>query len=289
MMKVSPNVLGKSLKIDWDMKRRRCLVGLDFCYLEIWPDTWPSSTSTRSASRLPRQGRRVQSDRPAGRLFRLSSPGSTAPAASVRSATGRSISRRSSRSWPQYDFDCWAVLEWECCLKHPEDGARRRRGLHRRATSSASPRRRSTTSPAAQPTRPGPAHARPRKRRRPDAISGRHAQQTGARPRIRLGMVGGGEGAFIGAVHRIAARLDDQYELVAGALSSEPTRRRASAPELGLAPTRIYRHFEEMAKAEAGRAGRHRGGRHRHAEPHACAGRPRPSSRPASTSSATSR
>jgi predicted dehydrogenase len=42
--------------------------------------------------------------------------------------------------------------------------------------------------------------------------------------RIRLGMVGGGQGAFVGAVHRIAARLDDQYELVAGALSSDPAR-----------------------------------------------------------------
>ena len=47
--------------------------------------------------------------------------------------------------------------------------------------------------------------------------------------RIRLGMVGGGEGAFIGAVHRIAARLDDRYELVAGALSSDPERSARSA------------------------------------------------------------
>ena len=43
--------------------------------------------------------------------------------------------------------------------------------------------------------------------------------------RLRLGMVGGGRGAFIGAVHRIAARLDDRWELVAGALSSDPERR----------------------------------------------------------------
>ena len=53
-----------------------------------------------------------------------------------------------------------------------------------------------------------------------------------ARRRIRLGMVGGGQGAFIGAVHRIAARLDDGYELVAGALSSDAARARASAAEL---------------------------------------------------------
>jgi predicted dehydrogenase len=53
--------------------------------------------------------------------------------------------------------------------------------------------------------------------------------------RIRLGMVGGGEGAFIGAVHRIAARLDDHFELVAGALSSEPARALRSAEAIGLA------------------------------------------------------
>lgn len=71
--------------------------------------------------------------------------------------------------------------------------------------------------------------------------------------RIRLGMVGGGQGAFIGAVHRIAARLDDQYELIAGALSSEPERALASALELGLDPARSYPDFHTMAAAEAAR------------------------------------
>ena len=71
--------------------------------------------------------------------------------------------------------------------------------------------------------------------------------------RIRLGMVGGGQGAFIGAVHRIAARLDDHYDLVAGALSSDPARATASAAELGLAPDRSYGSYAEMAKAEAAR------------------------------------
>ncbi|MDI6028231.1 Gfo/Idh/MocA family oxidoreductase [Corticibacterium sp. UT-5YL-CI-8] len=71
--------------------------------------------------------------------------------------------------------------------------------------------------------------------------------------RIRLGMVGGGQGAFIGAVHRIAARIDGQFDLVAGALSSDPDRAKASAAELGLAPDRSYGSFEEMAKAEAAR------------------------------------
>ena len=54
----------------------------------------------------------------------------------------------------------------------------------------------------------------------------------GTKRRLRLGMVGGGPGAFIGAVHRIAARMDDRFELVAGALSSNPERSRAAA--LGL-------------------------------------------------------
>jgi len=71
---------------------------------------------------------------------------------------------------------------------------------------------------------------------------------------IRLGMVGGGQGAFIGGVHRIAARLDGAFTLVAGALSSDPARARASAGELGIAPERSYGSFAEMAKAEAKRA-----------------------------------
>jgi predicted dehydrogenase len=72
--------------------------------------------------------------------------------------------------------------------------------------------------------------------------------------KIRLGMVGGGQGAFIGAVHRLAARMDDHYEFVAGALSSDAARSKASGEELGLAADRIYADFREMAKAEAKRA-----------------------------------
>ncbi|WP_096787021.1 Gfo/Idh/MocA family protein [Rhodobacter sp. CZR27] len=68
---------------------------------------------------------------------------------------------------------------------------------------------------------------------------------------IRLGMVGGGSGAFIGAVHRIAARLDGKFQLVAGALSSTPERARDSAAALGL--QRSYDSFIDMAKAEARR------------------------------------
>jgi predicted dehydrogenase len=72
--------------------------------------------------------------------------------------------------------------------------------------------------------------------------------------RLKLGMVGGGDGAFIGAVHRIAARLDDCYEVVAGALSSQPAKAAASAAGIRLDPARSYSDFREMARLEAQRA-----------------------------------
>ena len=71
--------------------------------------------------------------------------------------------------------------------------------------------------------------------------------------RIRLGMVGGGRDAFIGAVHRIAARIDDEYELVAGCFSSSAKKSHASGRDLGLDPKRVYDDFTEMAKREARR------------------------------------
>lgn len=72
-----------------------------------------------------------------------------------------------------------------------------------------------------------------------------------ATSRIRLGMVGGGIGAFIGGVHRIAARLDNRFELVAGALSSSPDKAVASGHELGLSPDRVYSSYKDMAIREA--------------------------------------
>jgi predicted dehydrogenase len=71
--------------------------------------------------------------------------------------------------------------------------------------------------------------------------------------RIRLGMVGGGEGAFIGAVHRLAARMDDHYTFVAGALSSTPEKSFRSGAALGLDPKRVYADYSEMARKEARR------------------------------------
>ncbi len=67
--------------------------------------------------------------------------------------------------------------------------------------------------------------------------------------RISLGMVGGGNDAFIGGVHRIASRIDDRYELVAGALSSTPEKAQVSGKALGI--TRIYDDFKQMAIREA--------------------------------------
>ncbi len=80
------------------------------------------------------------------------------------------------------------------------------------------------------------------------AITAAHVARA---PRIRLGMVGGGRDAFIGAVHRIAARLDDQYALVAGCFSSDAEKALASAADLGVA--RAYTSFAEMATREARR------------------------------------
>lgn len=75
-----------------------------------------------------------------------------------------------------------------------------------------------------------------------------------ARRRLRLGMIGGGRDAFIGAVHRMAARLDDRYTLVAGALSSDPERARRSGADLLLEPGRAYGSIDEMMSGERRRA-----------------------------------
>lgn len=73
-------------------------------------------------------------------------------------------------------------------------------------------------------------------------------------PRIRYAMVGGGRGAFIGAVHRIAARMDDRFELVAGALSANPENAKASAADLHIAADRAYTSYDEMLRVEKTRA-----------------------------------
>jgi predicted dehydrogenase len=69
--------------------------------------------------------------------------------------------------------------------------------------------------------------------------------------KLRMGLVGGGQGAFIGRVHVTAAVLDNRAQLVAGALSSDPARAQASAPDYDIKPERAYASYQEMVTAEA--------------------------------------
>ena len=69
--------------------------------------------------------------------------------------------------------------------------------------------------------------------------------------RLRLAVIGGGPGSFIGAMHRAAARLDDRYEIVASVLSSDPTRSIAAAVTLGIASDRAYETADALFDAEA--------------------------------------
>ena len=72
--------------------------------------------------------------------------------------------------------------------------------------------------------------------------------------RLRLAVIGGGPGSFIGAMHRQAARLDDRYELVGASLSSDPQVSVAAGRELGLSPERCYATAMELLAREAERA-----------------------------------
>jgi predicted dehydrogenase len=71
--------------------------------------------------------------------------------------------------------------------------------------------------------------------------------------KLQYGMIGGGQGAFIGAVHRLAAAMDGQAELVAGAFSADAARSKASGTDLFLDPSRVYANYTEMARAESAR------------------------------------
>ena len=90
--------------------------------------------------------------------------------------------------------------------------------------------------------------------------------------KLNMGLVGGGEGAFIGAVHRMAAELDGRIRLTCGAFSSDPAKsRRAGVDLYGIEPARSYGTYQELMAEEAQRPGRRahgfRGNRHpqRHA------------------------
>src|SRR5262245_21626476 len=71
--------------------------------------------------------------------------------------------------------------------------------------------------------------------------------------RVRLAVIGGGPGSFIGAMHRQSARLDDRYQIVTGILSSDTEKSKQAALELGFAPDRLYATVSEMLAAEASR------------------------------------
>ena len=213
----------------------------------------------------------------------------------------------------EYDYDRWAVLEWECALKDAERRAPRegapfieahiikvtahafddfaggtmdvkankralgiswRRKLSILRLAQREPRtqgaeelgsRRLTLRSKSE----GPSENDSAELGEERMVSGRSDKFMG---RIRLGMVGGGQGAFIGGVHRIASRIDDQYELVAGALSSDPARAKASGLEIGLRADRSYGSYRGDGAARGAAEGRHRGGRDRDAEPHAFPG-----------------
>src|SRR5258708_13840586 len=69
--------------------------------------------------------------------------------------------------------------------------------------------------------------------------------------KLNMGMVGGGRDAFVGGIHRMAARLDGEIELVAGAFSSDPEKAKRSGEDFFLDPNRVYRDYQTMAKSEA--------------------------------------
>ena len=71
--------------------------------------------------------------------------------------------------------------------------------------------------------------------------------------RLRLAVVGGGPGSFIGAMHRAAARIDDRYDLVAGVLSSDPERSHLAATAIGIEPDRAYTDADRLFAAEQAR------------------------------------
>ena len=109
--------------------------------------------------------------------------------------------------------------------------------------------------------------------------------------KLRMGLVGGGQGAFIGRVHATAAVLDNRAALVAGALSSDPAKAKASAPDYDIKPERAYGSVQgdDRRRGEAAGVRAHRFRLRRHARTTPTSRSPRPSPRPASTSCATSR
>src|SRR5215472_14932294 len=188
--------------------------------------------------------------RPAVRVFTVDiSHGFHAPAGLDLLVTVRLTLARSSPSSPSTTSTVGLSLNGSVASRTVNEG-RRKALLSLRATLSRRQNAPSTTlqNPALTPKRTAECLASPTDRNAKMPIESANRNPS---LRLRLGMVGGGPGAFIGAVHRIAARLDDRYELVAAALSSNPERSIAGAKELHIA--RPYVTYEEMATAESKR------------------------------------
>ncbi len=86
--------------------------------------------------------------------------------------------------------------------------------------------------------------------------------------KLRMGMIGGGPGSFIGRIHRMAAELDGEIQLVCGAFSSDPEKSRTAGAAMHLDPARVYGSYAEMIESEQRLPASQRSGfrRHRHAE-----------------------
>src|SRR5438309_150548 len=193
---------------------------------------------SRPHPHVSRQGCRVQSDRPPGRVWRIPVVGQ---------------SRRPVPFPGRRSGELQGDLLEAGAVRLPRLGGARV-GVLPQAPGGRCPRRGEVHRRSHHPGDGTGVRRFRRRRHRPgrESPDARH-RLTMVQP-LRLGMVGGGRGAFIGGVHRLCARLDGQYELVAGALSSDPQRARESSAALGLAPDRIYASFAEMAAAEAQRS-----------------------------------
>src|SRR5271168_4256196 len=208
-----------------------------------------SSTFITIASRCS-TSRTPSSTRPRSRAsLEATKAGSNAPGATARSATARSISRRSSPSSQLMISPAGRYTNGKipCSTRRPP---RARAQSLSPTTSLKSPTAISATiwrrASIARPTSSSSAS-------KASAMVHATAVEGLASGRLRVGMIGGGRNAFIGAVHRMAMRLDDLIDLKAGALSSDAENARASGAELGLAPDRTYSDYREMAAREAAR------------------------------------
>ena len=150
-----------------------------------------------------------------------------------------------------YDFEGWAVLEWECALKHPEDGAREGAPFIKKHIIRVTEKAFDDFAAGGD-----------------ISVALKTLGLEVMRP-LRWGMIGGGEGAFIGAVHRMAARLDGRYQLLAGVFSSDAEKTKRSAVALGVDPGACLPDCRGHDRGRGQATRRRRSGVGGHAESHA--------------------